>query len=497
MKKDNTIFPADRYRQTVLEPLFTDFKEHFYNEMMKINYAHAVMLYEERVINHQEVVSIISGLKEIEREIDLENMEYTGEFEDLFFYIEDQLIKKIGIAIAGKLHTGRSRNDMDITMYKMKLKKLLLNLLNQLIELTKTLLEIANLNKDTVIVAYPHGQPAQPTTYAHYLAALIEILLRDIDRIFAAYKTTDNCSLGAAAITTSGFNLNRKRVAELLGFGRVQENSYGCIAAVDYLLEIYGSIKTFFISLGRFIQDLGQMTGFDLSHLYVPNEYVQISSIMPQKRNPVPVEHLRIMSSITIGYCDTVISSLHNTPFTDMNDAEDPLQVVGFKAFIEGGKVLSLVSDFVRGLEVNQQKVKEHIDQSYVTITELAETLVRKEKISFRQAHEISSEMVKDLLKSRKKLSDIDYTQFKDFFVKVIGREPLLSRDEISEALEPEYFVSVRNMFGGPAFDSITNSLSSYQKQLGKFVSIIEKESNSIIKADKKLDEELNSYMIG
>ncbi len=497
MYKDDTRFPADSYRQTVLEPLFNDFKEHFYSEMMKINYAHAVMLCEEDILQYEETVSIIKGLKKIEKELDLEKLEYTGEFEDVFFYIEEQLIDEIGIATAGKLHTGRSRNDMDITMYKMKLKVLLITLIKQVIKLTETLVQIADENKETIIVAYTHGQPAQPTTYAHYLAALIEILNRDLQRLFAAYKTADKSSMGAAAITTSGFNLNRQRIAELLGFSQVQENSYGCIAAVDYLLEIFSSIKILFTSLGRFVQDLGQMTGFDLSHLYVPNEFVQISSIMPQKRNPVPIEHLRIMSSITIGYCDTVINSLHNTPFTDMNDAEDPLQVIGFKAFTEGGKVLALMQNFVRGLEVNQDKIKEHIEKSYVTITELAETLVRREDISFRQAHEISSELVKGLINDSKELSGLDFSLFSDIFLKIIGRKPVLSKSDISTALAPEYFVSVRTMFGGPAVNTINNSLSAYQSRIEGYSRQVAKISSITVEADEKLERELNSYMIG
>ena len=495
MKQDKTVFPADSYRKTVIEPIFNIFKQHFYQEMMAINYAHAIMLNEAAIISRDEASALLRGLKKIEREINLAELKYSGEFEDLFFYLEKQLVAELGIAIAGKLHTGRSRNDMSITIYKMKVKELLQSFLEKLIGLTETLLQIAEENRATVIIAYTHGQPAMPTTYGHYLAALIEVLLRDLERLLASYRTTDKCSMGAAAITTSGFNLNRERVAELLGFEAVQENSYGCIAAVDYLGQVYSALKILFINLGRFIQDLGQLTGFDLAHLYVPNEFVQISSIMPQKRNPVPVEHLRVMSSITVGYCDTVLNSLHNTPFTDMNDAEDSLQMVGFKAFTEAEKVLHLITALLRGLAVNQDRIKEHIDSSFVTITELAETLVRKEGISFRQAHRLSSKLVKSLSGKNQRLSELKYGGFVDLFSEIIGREPELTEEELKTSLRPEYFVRIRNVYGGPGPDALQQALNGYYAELGQNKATVQAANSFRLQAGKKLQEIVNTYL--
>ena len=147
---------------------------------------------------------------------------------------------------------------------------------------------------------------------------------------------------------------------------------------MDYLLEVYSAIKILFLNLGRFAQDLDFQTSFELGHLYVPNEFVQISSIMPQKRNPVAVEHIRIQASTVVGQCDTVINAMHNTPFADMNDAEDPIQVVGFDLFAKADRCLKLITGFVSGLQVDSAKVERHINESFVTITELADTLVRK-----------------------------------------------------------------------------------------------------------------------
>ncbi len=495
MKFDETEFPASSYKETVLAPIFYDFKEHFFIEMMTINYAHAVMLAEEEIIKEEDAGMIISALKEIEDEIELESLEYTGEYEDVFFYIENELKKKIGIQAAGRLHTGRSRNDMDITMYKMKLKDYLGSLIKKLLNLTSRLIKIADENKETIIVAYTHGQPAQPTTLGHYLGALIEILERDLDRLFHSYQIVDKSSMGAAAITTTGFELNRERMAELLGFSEIQENSYGCIASVDYLTEVYSHLKVLYINLGRFIQDLGQWTSFDLSHLYVPDQFVQVSSIMPQKRNPVPVEHMRILSSMTIGYCDTVINSMHNTPFTDMNDAEDPIQVVGYKAFTTGERVLRLLTDFISGLRVNEEKIKKHIEESYVTITELADSLVREEKISFRQAHEITSQLVKLLVAEEKPIDELGYDSFKKIFKEIIGRIPDISEEKLVEVIKAEYFINVRECFGGPGLKALSQSLDRYISKLDQYQNRYNEIKSSREKAFTLLKKAINNYL--
>lgn len=493
--KDSTKFPSPIYQETVLAPIFDAFKANFYEEMMAINYAHAIMLMDQGILSDAEAKQIIAGLEEIERELDLDGLNYTGESEDLFFFIEKQLIQKIGIDVAGKLHTGRSRNDINITLFKMKTKQHLRRLISRVLELKRTLLEMAKENQETIFIAYTHGQPAQPTTLGHYLGALIEILGRDINRVLRAYATADQCSMGAAAITTSGFPLNREQMAELLGFAKPQENSYGCIAAVDYLLEVYSAIKILFLNLGRFAQDLDFQTSFELGHLYVPNEFVQISSIMPQKRNPVAVEHIRIQASTVVGQCDTVINAMHNTPFADMNDAEDPIQVVGFDLFAKADRCLKLITGFVSGLQVDSAKVERHINESFVTITELADTLVRKEGIGFRAAHEVASLLVRSLLQKGQNLDQVEYQEFKGIFQEVADREPMLTQAEFVEALDPNYFVRVRNVLGGPAPQVLAQSLRNYEEEMRTQVLALGKLARQEEEAKEKLNQRITNVV--
>ena len=459
---DNSSFPNETYKDTVLAPLFDASKTTFADYHFRVNLAHCVMLVEQDILSEKQGADILSALIEIEESLDLESLIYTGEVEDYFFYVEGELIKKLGSDLAGRLHTGRSRNDIDHTIFKMHLMDLTAVLLTELNQLISTLLKVAEQGKSTIILAYTHGQPAQPTTWGHYLGAFIEILQRDVERITLARNTSELCSMGAAAITTTGFNLNRERMAELLGFVAPLENSYGCISSIDYITGLYSAMKVMFLNIGRFVQDLAQRSSFETGHLYVPNEFVQISSIMPQKRNPVPIEHMRLIASLSAGHCDTIINTMHNTPFTDMNDSETEVQVAGHKAFESGSRVLRLLNDFIAAAQINEERVNKHIGDSCATITEIADSITRAEKIPFRDAHEIAAAMSKSAIAKKIALDQFDYDEFLAIYKEHTGSDTKIDKATLSEIASPVYFIAVRKITGGPAIPAFEASLKKY-----------------------------------
>ena len=463
---DEERFPAPVYRETVLAPLFEGVKRHHWRQQMRINRASAIMLAAQGLLTRPEAGSILRALDDIERDTDVPALTYTGEHEDFFFLVQTELERRLGVETAGKLHTGRSRNDIDHTVFKMALKERLGALLADLLGAVSALLEVAEANRATLVVAYTHGQPAQPTTYGHYLGALIELLLRDVERLRLASRYPDLSSMGAAAITTSGFPLDRKAMAELLGFADVQDNAYGCIAANDYVTSVYGALQLLFIHLGRFAQDLNSWTSFEVGHLHVPDAYVQVSSIMPQKRNPVAVEHLRLLCSLAAGRAEATLAVLHNTPFTDVNDAEGEVQVAGYAAFDAGSRALRLLAGFVRAARVDEARVRRHIDESCITATELADSLVRAEGISFRQAHEVVSRLVRGMLGRGERFPTVPYAAFAEAFAQVAGRPPRLGDADLRRYTTPEHFVAVRTLPGGPAPAPLGASLARYRSEL-------------------------------
>jgi argininosuccinate lyase len=252
-------------------------------------------------------------------------------------------------------------------------------------------------------------------------------------------------------------------MAELLGFEGPLVNSYGCIASVDYVTGLYSAIKLVFLHLGRVVQDLAFWSSFEVGQLYVPNALVQISSIMPQKRNPVPIEHMRHLASATCGRCDMVVNTMHNTPFTDMNDSEGEVQQAGYAAFDSGGRVLDLMTAFLPACSINSANVRRNTDAASITITELADTLVRDEGLTFRQSHEIAAHIARSL--DGEPLTD-GYTTFRLAFQAATARAPKLDEAAFRTATSPETFVARRDRIGGPAPAALEAALTSYVQVL-------------------------------
>ena len=496
MNSDYDKFPAKIYSKTVLEPDFEIYKSYFYENLFDINISHAIMLFEQKILNKKETSKILSSLFLIHSNKSILNKNYDGTFEDLFFLVEQELTKNIGLDIAGKLHTGRSRNDMEHTMFRMQLRLKLINLLNNFSNLCDNLILRIKKGINEPVLLYTHGQPAQVSVFGHYLSAILEFVLRDMKRILYSLTEVNNCPMGSAAITTSGFNLSRKRISQLLGFDDIVENSYGAIANCDYITSAYSSVRLSCIHLGRFVQDLLYWTSFEVSQLDVPNGFVQISSIMPQKRNPVPLEHLRLKLSLASGNAEQIISTMHNTPFADMNDSERETQATGYKVFEKLQEILPLLSEFINSTKINKESVKNRVNSSLATITELADTLVRKEKVSFRIAHSISHEIAKKSTKLKKPLDKLNVKIVRDVFYKHVGRTLKLKDDDLKKSFTLENFVNVRNLEGGPAKSALKKSIVKYENELhtlNKKIKIIKKSIDNAKSTRLKLGIEFSN----
>jgi argininosuccinate lyase len=184
------------------------------------------------------------------------------------------------------MHIARSRNDMGVAMYRLVLRERLLELIGKVLTLREVLLKVCEEHLDTVMPAYTHTQPAQPTTLGHYLLAIHDVTERDTGRLWSAYHIVNRSPLGAAAITTTGFDICRDAVKVSLGFSGTVENSYDAIAGADYLLETATAIIILMTNMG-WIQDFLLFCTREFDAFRIADPYVQISSIMPQKRNPV------------------------------------------------------------------------------------------------------------------------------------------------------------------------------------------------------------------
>jgi argininosuccinate lyase len=210
---------------------------------------------------------------------------------------------------------------------------------------------------------------------------------------------------------------------------------------------------------------------------------------MPQKRNPVPIEHLRVMCSLGAARCDAVMLAVHNTPFTDVNDTEHEVQEMGYRAFDTAGRMVTLLDAFLGAATIDSAMVRRHIEQSYVTITEVADSLVRAEGISFGQAHDICSRLARHMGEHAQTLATVPYSAFSTAFAAVVGRPPVVDETEFRRIGTPEHFIAVRTLFGGPAPGPMDRSLAGYRHQLELYRARLAEQDHRIEAAAVELTE--------
>ncbi|MBS3932934.1 MAG: argininosuccinate lyase [Truepera sp.] len=383
---------------------------------------------------------------------------YAPELPDLYFAINRWLEAELGEAAVSFLRLGLSRNDLDMTVYKLCARELLLLLISYLARLRKLVLKQAAQHLETILIAQSHYQPAQPTTVAHYLSAMLSVLARDSARFWAAYERLDTCPLGAAALAGTSHPLNRTFTAELLGFSAPVANTYDAVASSDWQVELVAAGQTCAINLSRFVCDLLAWTGQGL--FWLPDGLVQGSSIMPQKRNPVALEHARTSFSRAVGAAQMVIYSSHNIPYGDLNDFGPDIQGALQMLFVQFDGGLSLLAACLEEGVFRVAALTEAARQSYTTATELSDELTRRYGLSFQEAHRLVARLV-----ARQEVQGRSLQLATPEDLVAVGG-PQLTPDELHGALDPYEFIRRRRGLGGPAPEVVDDQLARARQEL-------------------------------
>jgi argininosuccinate lyase len=453
---------ASDYVTQVLNENFEDAKALFLSPLLAIHRAHLVMLAERGIVSREDARRLRAALDGISED-EVRRAAYDGTCEDLFFYVERLIVAACGEEVAGRLHTARSRNDIDMTMYRMRQRGFILDLHDASVELRRSLVDLAARHTETVFPAHTHTQPAQPTTVAHYLLGAIEQLERDAVRLRAAFASTNRSPLGSCAITGTGFPIDRHLTSDLLGFDGPTGNTYGSIATVDYLVESLSAAAVLLVGLGRVLQDLLLWCTAEIQYLRLPDGFVQGSSIMPQKRNPVALEHARAIASKALGQATGVILAVHNTPFGDIVDTEDDLQPLVHEAFRDATRAVRLVAAALAAADVNADLMAARAGANWITITELADTLSRDHGLAFRTSHTIAAR----LIAAREAAPETPLSRLlARVSAEVAGTAIEYTDDRLAEILSPQHFVRVRRTLGGPAPEETRRALEASRAAL-------------------------------
>lgn len=459
------MFPHPTYSRFVLQPAYRDAQEYLFAPMLASHEAHAVMLAECGVITDANAAAILHAVAEIRR-AGPANLTYQAGVEDLFFRMETRIIELAGADYGGNLQLARSRNDLGHALARMAFRRLLLDLATELLGLRRAVLELALRHLETLMPGYTHTQPAQPVTFAHYLAGVLTALAKDQVRLAAAVANMNESPLGAAALTGTGFPIDRQRVADLLGFERVIASTQHCIGAGDHLTDCAAVVQSLAVGLSRVTHDLLVRATQEANAIRIDDSFIQISSIMPQKRNPVVLEHLRARLSRALGFAQTVVTQCHNIPYGDTQDIEDEIMPPLVAALAATHECVELYTAVFATLTLNEEYLRRQAGLGFTTATELADSLVREVGLSFRLAHKVVAALVQSAVNTGVASDQLTIGQLQTAAISVLGSGIDFSAEQFREALDTRQFVEKRSGLGGVAPAATAAVLDECARQL-------------------------------
>lgn len=451
-------FPHPAYARYVLGPAFEESRAHLFGPMMEANTAHTVMLTETGILDSGQAAPLLGAIRTV-RVGGAAAFAYAPAVEDLFFAVEGRLIALTSPEIGGNLQIARSRNDLAAGMSRMLLRGLILRAERQALALRRTLLALAERHAADLMPGITHTQPAQPTTLGHYLLGAVGPLERDSARLRAAYHDANRSPLGVAAFTTTSFPIDRELTAALLGFEGLVENGYDAVGASDHLLEATHALTTMVSSLSRLLYDLLIWTRHEVGVLRIADEFIQISSIMPQKRNPVVLEHIRVRIGWVYGDASTVATIAHSAALGDTNDVEDPMFLPLVRCFASAEAVLTLLDAALATATFNTATLAARAGDGNTTTTALADALVQDHGLPFRTAHHIVARLVRGG-------APIDAAAVNTVATDDTGGEWAVTDEWVGRVLDPAAFVAARNLPGGPGPAAMAGAITSARQRI-------------------------------
>jgi argininosuccinate lyase len=362
--------------------------------------AHAIMLYENKIITKLEIKKILQALEKLKKE-KLQN----NSSEDIHELIEVIVIKKTGIKTGGKMHTARSRNDQVALDIRMKIRDDINILCKCILDTIETLVLLSEKHTNTPMPLYTHLQQAQIGTFSHYLLAYSDVLFRDLDRLYVTYGRINESPLGAGPIGGTSILIDRNSTAKMLGFKGLVENSIDATSSRDVVVEYVGAVAILMTNLSRIAEDLIIWSTSEFAFVELSDQFSSPSSVMPQKKNPDILELTRGKTARVIGNLVAVLSTVKGLASGYGRDLQEIKPSVWSTSKIAISALLVMNAMFAT-LKVNKEKMKKIANSGYLIALDVAEALV-KEGLPFRTTHKIVGQLVQTAYESKKSLSQL------------------------------------------------------------------------------------------
>ena len=401
--------------------------------------AHARMLARQGIIACDEATRLVEGLKRIREEIEANTFPWREELEDVHMNIERRLYETVG-HVAGKLHTARSRNDQVATDVRLYVKEVINEVLQAIHDLRAAFVQQASENLGVVMPGYTHVQRAQPVLFAHHMLAYYEMLGRDAERMRQARDSADTMPLGSGAMAGVPYPIDRESVARELGFGKISANSMDAVSDRDFLLDFHSAAAVCAMHLSRQAEELVLWSSDEFGFVRLDDRYTSGSSIMPQKRNPDFAEIARGKTGRVYGNLVGLLTTMKGLPLTYNRDMQEDKEGL-FDTVDTLIPTLQVVSGMVSSMEVQAERMRTAVLNSYALATDVADYLVAK-GLPFREAHGIVARLSRHAVESGKRLDELDLDTYRGF-------SDRFEEDVLSITVESS--IRARDVLGGTA----------------------------------------------
>ena len=426
-----------------------NFDSRLYKQDITGSIAHATMLGEQGIIAREDAEAIVSGLKAILHDIENGGVEFSLDNEVIHMNIETILTGRIGAA-GKRLHTGRSRNDQVAVDFRLFVKNEIPKIIDQLIGLEQVLIRKAEANLDVVMPGYTHLQRAQPTTFAHYMMAYANMIRRDITRFEDCMERMDECPLGAGALATSSYPIDRQRTAQLLGFKKPTENSLDSVSDRDYAIEFLSACSLCMMHLSRFSEEIILWCSWEFKFVDLDDAYSTGSSIMPQKKNPDVAELVRGKTGRVYGDLITLLTVMKGLPLAYNKDMQEDKEPV-FDAIDTIEMCIPVFSAMLDTLTVRPKNMSKAAAGGFINATDCADYLTKK-GMPFREAYMIVGRLVNMCIQTGETLDTLTLRDFR-----AISN---LFDSDIYDALDLKHCVSARKVYGGPSREDVERQIN-------------------------------------
>lgn len=417
--------------------------------------AHVKMLAHTGIISQTDAEQITAGLLAVKDKLEAGQLTFTVENEDIHMNIETYLHQEIG-AVAGKLHTARSRNDQVATDMHLYLKDTLHTVIDKIQTFRSVLVDKAEANVYTVMPGYTHLQHAQPISFGQHLLAYYNMLTRDQERFTESIKRTDLSPLGAAALAGTTFPIDREFSAKELGFATVYPNSLDAVSDRDFILEFLSNSAILMMHLSRFCEELILWCSHEFQFVELTDTFSTGSSIMPQKKNPDMAELIRGKTGRVYGNLFGLLTVMKGLPLAYNKDFQEDKEGM-FDTAETILTSLDIMAGMIHTMTVHQEHMLESTEKDFSNATELADYLASK-GIPFREAHEIVGKLVIDGIHTGRYLQDIPLEEYQAI-------TPVIEAD-VYEKLDSFNAVKNRHSLGGTGFDQVKHQIQLAKEQL-------------------------------